>query len=238
MIEFAIVFLILAFFIFPLYTSAGCLGLFTTWFLFKNYESFKNQPLQGRKVLSSLRTAFIVNFLGSLILGWQFAWLISFFIYDYFYLFAFNFIFCFLISIRWFDFSRRYFQELIIGHFEKKTVANTFFVVCQGFKEASGSAEIPAFTDAGFLKLEEGQAIFDGTFFNINFSSKNIVQIEKKSSEKIKIYIRPIGNNQSHVFLISLRDQFYPFRSSGNRDKIIKSLSNHKENISELIETL
>jgi hypothetical protein len=58
MIELAILIFILALFAFPLYTSAGCLGLYTTWFLYKGYESFKNQPLEGKKVLSAIRQLF------------------------------------------------------------------------------------------------------------------------------------------------------------------------------------
>jgi hypothetical protein len=71
MIELAILILILALFIFPLYTSAVCLGLHTIWLLYKNYESFKNQSLEGKKVLSALRTSFFINIITSLILGAQ-----------------------------------------------------------------------------------------------------------------------------------------------------------------------
>ena len=225
MIELAILILILALFIYPLYTSAGCLGLYTTWLLFKSYESFKNQPLEGKKVLSALRTSFIINFFASLILGAQLAWLIYFFIYDLFYLFIFNFIFCFLISIRWFDFSYRYFQQLIIGRFTEKTTADKFFVICKGLKEKSSLGMSSAFTDAGFLKLENNHAVFEGGFFTKTFSSENILHIEKKSFEEIKIYMHPADTKQSHIFLVSLREQFYPFRSRIDRDRICKILS-------------
>ncbi len=227
MIELAILILIIGFFIFPLYTSAACLGLFTTRFIFKSYESFKNQPLEGRKVLSAIRTSFLINFFASLILGGQLAWLIYFFIYDLFYLFIFNFIFCFLISIRWFDFSYRYFQQLIIGLYKKKTTTDTFFVICKGFNKNSGLGMSPAFTDAGFLKLENDHAVFEGVFFNKTFKSENILRIEKKSSEKIKIYTHPSNSKQPHIFLISLREQFYPFRSRTDRDTLFKFLSSN-----------
>lgn len=227
MIELAILILIIALFIFPLYTSAGCLGLFTTCFLYKSYESFKNQPLEGKKVLSALRTSFFINFFASLILGAQLAWLISFFIYDLFHLFIFNFIFCFLISIRWFDFSYRYLQQLIIGRFTKEKTADTFFVICKGFTKESSFGMSPAFIDAGFLKLEDNQALFKGVFFTKTFKSENILHIEKKSSEKIKIYTHPTGNKQPLIFLVSLREQFYPFRSRDNRDKLFNALSSN-----------
>jgi len=225
MIELAILILILALFVFPLYTSAGCLGLYTTWLLFKNYESFKNQPLEGKKVLSAIRTSFLINFIASLILGAQLAWGIYFFIYDLFHLFIFNFIFCFLISLRWFDFSYKYFQQLIIGRFTEKTTADTFFVICRGFKENSSFGMSPVFTDAGVLKLENNHAVFKGVFFTKTFKPGNILHIEKKSSEKIKIYTHPTGTQQPHIFLVSLREQFYPFRSRVDRDKLFKILS-------------
>jgi hypothetical protein len=225
MIEFAVLILIFAFFIFPLYTSAGCLGLYTTWFIYEGYESFKNQPLEGKKVLSAIRTSFLINFIASLILGAQLAWVIFFFIYDLFHLFVFNFIFCFSISLRWFDFSYRYFQQLIIGRFTEKTNADTFFVTCKGLKENSRFGMSPAFTDAGFLKLENNNAVFEGVFFTKTFRSGNILHIEKKSSEKIKIYTHPTDTQQPHIFLVSLREQFYPFRSRVDRDKLYKILS-------------
>jgi hypothetical protein len=225
MIELAILILILVFFTFPLYTSAGCLGLYTTWFLYEGYESFKNQPLEGKKVLSAIRISFLINFIASLILGAQLAWVIFFFIYDLFHLFIFNFIFCFLISLRWFDFSYRYFQQLIIGRFTEKTTADTFFVTCKGFKKISSFGISPAFTDAGFLKLENNHVAFEGVFFSKTFRPGNILHVEKKSSEKIKVYMHPTGTNQPHIFLVSLREQFYPFRSRVDRDKLFKILS-------------
>ena len=84
MTELAIIILILALFIFPLYTSAGCLGLYTIWLLYKNYESFKKPILRRKKVLSTLRTSFFINIIASLILGAQLTWLVYFFIYDFF----------------------------------------------------------------------------------------------------------------------------------------------------------
>jgi hypothetical protein len=227
MIELAILILILVFFIFPIYTSAGCLGLYTTWFLYESYESFKNQPLEGKKVLSAIRTSFLINFIASLILGAQLAWVIFFFIYDLFHLFIFNFIFCFLISLRWFDFSYRYFQQLIIGRFTEKTTTDTFFVICKGLKGKSNFGMSPSFTDAGFLKLKNNHAVFEGVFFTKTFRSEKILHIKKKSSEKIKIYMQPTDTNPPHIFLISLREQFYPFRSRVDRDKLFKILSSN-----------
>mgnify|MGYP006438515027 FL=1 len=83
----------------------------------------------------------------------------------------------------------------------------------------------PIFTDAGFLKLENDHAVFNGVFFTKTFRAENILHIEKKSSEKIKIYTHPTGTQQPHIFLVSLREQFYPFRSRVDRDKLFKILS-------------
>lgn len=105
MTELAIIILILALFIFPLYTSAGCLGLYTIWLLYKNYESFKKPILRRKKVLSTLRTSFFINIIASLILGAQLTWLVYFFIYDFF-IYSFLILFsnlyplvCFLLSV-------------------------------------------------------------------------------------------------------------------------------------------
>ena len=105
MTELAIIILILALFIFPLYTSAGCLGLYTIWLLYKNNESFKKPILRRKKVLSTLRTSFFINIIASLILGAQLTWLVYFFIYDFF-IYSFLILFsnlyplvCFLLSV-------------------------------------------------------------------------------------------------------------------------------------------
>jgi len=114
---------------------------------------------------------------------------------------------------------------LIIRRFTKKTTTDTFFIICKGFKESSSFGMSPAFIDAGFLKLENNHVAFDGVFFTKTFRPENILRIEKKSSEKIKIYTHPTGTQQPHIFLVSLREQFYPFRSRVDRDKLFKILS-------------
>ena len=214
MIELAILTLILALFVIPHYTSAGCLGLYNTQFLYKSYETFKNQPLEERKVLSAIRISFLINFIASLILGAQLAWLIYFFIYDLLHLFIFNFIFCFLISIRWFDFSYRYFQELIIGHFEKKTTANIFFITCKVFKENTSFGVSLVFIDAGFFKLENNHAIFKGVFLTKIVRPKNILHIVKKSSEKIIIYTHATDTKQPHIFQFLFESSFIRFKAA------------------------
>ncbi len=229
MIELAAIILILTFFVFPVHTSAGCLGLYTTWLISKKYESFKNQPLEGKKILVIWLGTFLINLFASLILGVLLAFLIYYLIFDNFYLFLFNFIFCFLISIRWFDFSYKIYQNLIMGlkHFEEKTKGETFFVICQGFKQRSnwGFGWTPEFTDAGFLNIESNQAEFEGIFRRETFNSKDFSNMERKSSDKIQIFTHDAGIHQSHIFLITLKEQFYPFRSRASRDRIFSNFS-------------
>lgn len=230
MIELALVFFILAGFVFPVPMSAGCLGLYTTWFLFRSYESFKNQPLKGKKILSATQFVFFLNFLASIALSALLASLVYIFIFDFFYLFLFNFIFCFLISIRWFDFSFKLLQKVALANLEINTDKKGFFVVCKGFKSESNLSVSPVFTDAGFMTLGENQVTFKGTFINKIFNFKNISNIEKTSLENLKISTNPSSNNEPHFFLISLKEQFYPFRSRENRDKIYKFISSSLKN--------
>ncbi len=224
MIEMVVVILILGIFVFPVHISAGCMGLYTTWFIFRCYETFKNQPLKGKRVLSLIQLAFFINFITSLILGALLAFLVYAFIFEFFYLFLFNLVFCFLISIRWFDFSYRLFQRLVIGPFEKGFNENKFFVICKGLKNNSSFELSPVFTDAGFITLGDNYINFDGTFIKKNFSSKKFFKIEKKSFEIIKIYTHAKFTKEPDIILISLKDQFYPFRSRENRDIIFQHL--------------
>jgi len=227
MIELAVVIVILGIFAFPIPASAVCLGLYTTWFSYRCYEAFKNQPLEGKKILSTARIAFFINFITSVVLSVFLALLIYVFIFDFFYLFLFNFIFCFLISIRWFDFSFRLFQRMTTGNVETNKTENKFFVIIQGFKDNSGIVMSPAFTDAGFLTVKKNKAEFEGTFFKNSFTSKTINQIDKKSFEKIKIHTYSQATKDPTIYLITLKDHFYPFRSRDNRDIIFNSLLNN-----------
>ncbi|MEK9629898.1 MAG: hypothetical protein VW455_12875 [Nitrospinota bacterium] len=225
MIELGIVILILAAFSFPVYISAGCLGLYTTWFMLSCYESLKNQPLEGKKVLYSTLFAFLINLVISLGLSFTLAFLIFYIIFDYYYLFIFNLLFCFFISIRWFNFSYKIFQWMVGGRTNNTPDSNKFFAICKGLKKNSGLRLTPAFTDAGFIKKEGDQLSFNGTFYNSIFRSKNILSLEKKSSEKIRIHTQSNFPDEPSEFLIILKNQFYPFRSRKDRDMLFDFLS-------------
>ncbi|MBT5471348.1 MAG: hypothetical protein HOK41_12155 [Nitrospina sp.] len=201
------------------------MGLYTTWIFSRSYESFKNQPLEGKRVLYIAWVAFFINFIMSLILALILASMVYILIFDYFYLFLFNIIFCFLISIRWFDFSFKFFQNQIFTPINTEIAEKRFFVTCRGFKGNSNFGTTQKFMDAGILKLKKNHADFGGTFISKIFKSDNIFQIEKKSSEKIKIHTHSTNNQEPNIFIISLKDHFYPFRSRANRDAIFRLLS-------------
>ncbi|MCS5621201.1 MAG: hypothetical protein NZ656_04580 [Nitrospinaceae bacterium] len=98
--------------------------------------------------------------------------------------------------------------------------------MCQGFWERDhGSFGLaPVYTDAGTLELENNKVVFKEVFREETFSPSNIIHVEKKSSEKIKILSKQNHLTNVDMFLIILKDQFYPFKSRPNRDKIFKQL--------------
>ena len=64
MIELTAVLIIILLFVFPLPALAVSLGLFTTWSLYGKYESFNNQPAEGKKNLILSMVLFLINILG------------------------------------------------------------------------------------------------------------------------------------------------------------------------------
>ena len=86
MIELTSVLIIMLLFIFPLPALATNLGLFTPWSLYRKYESFNNQPSEGKKNLILSMALFLVNIIYSIILGVSLAFRVYYFICDNFYL--------------------------------------------------------------------------------------------------------------------------------------------------------
>ena len=224
MIELTAVLIIILLFVFPLPALAVSLGLFTTWSLYGKYES--NQPAEGKKNLILSMVLFLINIFCSIILGVTLALGVYYFIYDNFYLLIFNFVFCSAISLRWFDFTYNLYRHFIFKLKPTDTSAQSHFVVCQGFREGEhgGFGLIPVYTDAGTLELENNKIVFKGVFREETFSPSNIIHVEKKSSEKIKILSKQNKLTNADRFLITLKDQFYPFKSRPDRDKIFKQL--------------
>ena len=226
MIELTAVLIIILLFVFPLPALAVSLGLFTTWSLYGKYESFNNQPAEGKKNLILSMVLFLINIFCSIILGVTLALGVYYFIYDNFYLLIFNFVFCSAISLRWFDFTYNLYRHFIFKLKPTDTSAQSHFVVCQGFREREhgGFGLIPVYTDAGTLELENNKIVFKGVFREETFSPSNIIHVEKKSSEKIKILSKQNKLTNADRFLITLNDQFYPFKSRPDRDKIFKQM--------------
>ena len=226
MIELTTVLIIILLFVFPLPALAVSLGLFTTWSLYGKYESFNNQPAEGKKNLILSMVLFLINIFCSIILGVTLALGVYYFIYDNFYLLIFNFVFCSAISLRWFDFTYNLYRHFIFKLKPTDTSAQSHFVVCQGFREREhgGFGLIPVYTDAGTLELENNKIVFKGVFREETFSPSKIIHVEKKSSEKIKILSKQNKLTNADRFLITLKDQFYPFKSHPDRDKIFKQM--------------
>ena len=226
MFELTAVLIIILLFVCPLPALAVSLGLFTTWSLYGKYESFNNQPAEGKKNLILSMVLFLINIFCSIILGVTLALGVYYFIYNNFYLLIFNFVFCSAISLRWFDFTYNLYRHFIFKLKPTDTSAQSHFVVCQGFREREHGnfGLIPVYTDAGTLELENNKIVFKGVFREETFSPSNIIHVEKKSSEKIKILSKQNKLTNADRFLITLKDQFYPFKSRPDRDKIFKQM--------------
>jgi hypothetical protein len=227
MIELTSVLVIILFLIFPLAALAIILGLFTTWALYRKYETFISQPPAGKKHLVLSIVLSLINFVCSIFLGISLAIAIYFLIFDNLYLLIFNFIFCTAVSMRWFDFTYNLYRLFIIKlkPFKTDAFSPQSFVVCQGLKEGTGFGLTPVYIDAGNLGLQENIITFKGVFRDEVFTSSNIDHVEKVSSEKIRIFTKQDDFNRADIFLITLKDQFYPFKSRPDRDKIYQSLS-------------
>ena len=226
MIELTSVLIIILLFVFPLPALAASLGLYSTWYLHKKYQSYINQPDEGKKHLTLSMGLFLINIICSVLLGIFLAFGVYYFIYNDFYLLIFNFIFCSAVSLRWFDFTYKLYRLFIfkLKPFKTDALAQSYFVVCQGLREGGSFGLAPVYTDAGTLKLEKNIVTFKGVFCEEIFSPSNIIQVQKKSSEKLKIITQHNSLKKADIFLITLKDQFYPFKSRPDRDKIFLNL--------------
>jgi hypothetical protein len=226
MIELTCVLIIILFLVFPLPALVTSLGLLTTWVLYGKYDSFSNQPVEGKKQLTLGIAFFLINIICSIFLGIALSFGVYYFIFDDLYLLLFNFLFCSAVSLRWFDFTYNLYRLFIykLKPFKTNAFDHTHFVICQGFRERSGFGLAPVYTDAGTLELKANEILFTGVFREESFTPSDIIHLEKKSSEKIKIMTKQDGFTNADIFLITLKDQFYPFKSRPARDKIFKRL--------------
>ena len=224
MIELTSILFILLFFVFPLPLLAASLGLFTTWNLYNKYSSFKSQPIEGKKNLILSAILFLTNFICSILLGITLSFAVHYFISDNIYLFIFNFLFCSTISLRCFDFTHNIYRLYIFKLKSKDPSIKSHFAIFQGFRSRDGFGLTPVYTDAGTLRLEGNQLAFKGVFLEETFTPANITHMEKKSSEKIRIFSKPNSFKNAEVFLITVKEKFYPFKSRHDRDKIFNQL--------------
>ncbi len=227
MIELTAVLFILTLFIFPLPALVISLGLFTAWGLYRKYETYNNQPTEGKTILILTASLFLLNFIFSLFTGIALALGVYYLIYENFYLLIFNFIFCFAISLRWFDFTHHLYRLFIfkLKPFKNGDVPRPHFAVLQSFREKGRLGLNPVCMDAGTLESKKNKLVFRGVFCEKTFSPLNVIQAEKKSAEKIKILTHATNLQQPHIFIITLKEQFYPFKSRVIRDEIFQNLS-------------
>ena len=250
MIETLIVAYILLAFSFPLHSLALTLGAGTTWILYRGGFLLKNQPEKGKQIIWISIKASIINFFLSLLLGGAMATFVFYVIFDNYYLFLFNLAFCCIISLRWFDYSHKLFErqiknlkiDLDVPHSQFK--ANThenrvkapLFVVCMGLskKTGIGGGMTPLFIDSGYLFEENNRLFFDGVFLRQVFDRETVLDFEKISSEKIKVFPR-IENRplNADALLLILKYQFYPFKARDSRDRIAKMLTTFLESPAE-----
>jgi hypothetical protein len=242
MIETLIVAYILLAFSFPLHSLALTLGAGTTWIIYRGSFLLKNQPENGKPIIWHSMNASAINFFLSIMLGGAMASFVFYIIFDNFYLFLFNFAFCSIISLRWFDFSHKFFEHKInslkidsqipLSSFKiRKTQENEespLFALCIGLskKTGMGGGMIPIFLDSGYIYEEKKRLVFQGIFLRQVFENDTVVKLEKISSEKIKIYPRiERAQFNADAYLIILKYQFYPFKSRDTRDRITDLLA-------------
>lgn len=242
MLESLIILYILLVFIFPFHSLAITLGAGTAWFIYRGYFLLKSQPVKGKSIIWLALTATVGNFILSILLGGAMASLVFYIIYPNYYLFLFNFAFCALISLRWFDFSHRLYQARIADIKKGSDAPEAFlkdnshgeesiapvFAMCMGLgkKTGMGIGMVPIFIDSGYLYAKEDGLFFDGVFFRYLFDGLAVLDAEKVSSEKIRVFPRPGKNTlKADAFLLILRYRFYPFKMRNKRDTIFNILS-------------
>jgi hypothetical protein len=243
MIETLIVAYILLVFSFPLYSLALTLGAGTTWVIYRANLLLNNQPEKGKPIIWFSMKATVINFFLSIIMGGAMASFVYYMIFDNLYLLLFNFSFSSIISLRWFDFSHKNFEHQInklkiasgipFSNSKEKNTKNQdkapLFVQCMGLSKRTGigGGMIPIFLDSGYLYEEKNGFTFDGVFLSQIFNRDTVLNLEKVSSEKIKIYPNvEKAQLNADAYLIILKYQFYPFKSREPRDRIVETLAN------------
>ncbi|PIQ95592.1 MAG: hypothetical protein COV67_13995 [Nitrospinae bacterium CG11_big_fil_rev_8_21_14_0_20_56_8] len=231
MLEIFFIVYILILFLFPGPAIAGLLGMWTTWILYRQVRLLQLQPPEGRKILWLNISRFFYNLVASIFLAFVMATLIRILIVENNAVFLLNLALCFGVSLRWFDFSHKFYQNSVWGLLPQKLPSgnDSIFVVVSGLGPGPGpgSGKIPVFTDAGFLIAMDSGIEFRGVFYEQFFDPAHIERIEKKSREGIRLYASCLSPPIPVESLdIDIRNQFYPFKCQGDRDLWFARLSN------------
>jgi len=221
---------IFLFFIFPVPALAVTLGAGTCLYLYRRHILFRNQPQQGKKLLGLHLATQLINLILSVALSLSVASLAYLLIYRSFFLFMFNVVFCSIIAARWFDFSWNVFRRQVnkMRNNPPAPSPSSHFAMIYGLRPGRrwGLGMSPASLDAGMVTREGTRLKFKGVYSELIFDPANLLEIEKISSEKIRLVPAPQkGSMGSEAFLLVLRERFYPFKSQDVRDHLYSTLA-------------
>jgi hypothetical protein len=226
MVELGFILYIVLLFVFPHLTIAIGLGLGTTYWLRQKYYLFQNQPKQGGKIVLITNLLFALNIALSLCLGFLIALSVYLVIHPSNTLFLFNFVFSATISMRWFDFTHKWYRALIknITHRTADASADSVFAVCQGYRSV-GYGRMPVFIDAGVLRITGSDIQFEGVFIRKPLNAATVLSVRKKSFEGFKVQLNHPGpDHGANTLLFTLKDNFYPFRCKESRNRIFDKI--------------
>ena len=230
MLEIGLTLLILLFFIFPIPGAAVCLGAWTCYLIYGKILLLNRQPYRWKKIVWIHFLTRTADTISSFVIAFMIALFVYFLILDSVRLFIFNLIFCFLISIRWFDFTHVLYRRLILKLQPIPLPVPKDSVFCMLIGQRSGTGMgigmKSVSLDSGYMYWDGHQLAFDGIMGRKVFSKNSISTVEKVSSEKIKIVpAQQILNEKAEAWVIILRQQFYPFRARELRDQWFQQLS-------------
>lgn len=238
MLEIGITLIILLFFIFPIPGVAVSLGAWTCYLIYGKLYLLNRQPYHWKKIVWIYFLTGAVNTILSLAIAFMMAFLVYFLIFDSTRLFIFNLIFCFLISIRWFDFTHIIYRCLVLKLQPISLPAPKDSVFCMLMGQQSGTGigvgMKSVSLDSGYAYWHGHQLILDGIMDRKVFSRNSILTVEKLSSEKIKIVpARQNLDEKAETWIIIIRQQFYPFRTRELRDQWFQQLSGFQDSATQ-----
>ncbi len=232
MIELGFFLYILLFLIFPIPVLVLTLGTGTTLSMYRIHQIWTHQPPEGKTILVFLFVCQSLNFFLSALVSFAMAFLVYWFIARFSYLFLFNLLFAFFISLRWFNFTQKWFKNRIDkmlavpGKAQFDSAKGHFIIFLFKQKDIGfGSGLATVTLDAGYLLMTTQGPVFKGVMHQCNFSDQIFSEIRKVSSDKIRLLpCAPFPPFYPDACLIAFKDQFYPFRSREVRTRFLKVL--------------